>query len=498
VRIEMAKFLQETVRESGLKADNVVKSDEFKEFFRKVRATGEQPSPSDVIRVAKLFTNEIALDNLSRPQLVSMCKYMNIHAFGTDNFLKHQIRNRLEKLRVDDMMINAEGIESLSTKELQQACQSRGIRTLAMSPARLREELEQWIELHYVNGISGVLLILSRAFNFENKGDDVMSSLVTTLSSLPENLINEAELSVAADQANYKQKLEVLREQQELIEDEAEQEQKEVEARKEKKEADEAAKREKEEAAKAAAKAAADEAAAAAAAAAAASAEAAAQVTGATGALPSAVASSTATPPAATPAPEPVAPEPVAASVDDAKMTKEQVVELAEALSILTAKSSIVKERDELQALFADNLLGEAESKERPEETDSKTVALSKKVRAMIKKIDAQLEKYNEKVGSSLNLIHTNSKGQISMADLKAALGVIKHAPMAQLIETIGQKLDPDGDGFVELDHVLDLAQDDGLGIVLNDEATDLIDKGYGMRQDVKDLKPKREDIIAE
>lgn len=35
VRIEMAKFLQETVRESGLKADSVVRSDEFKEFFRK-------------------------------------------------------------------------------------------------------------------------------------------------------------------------------------------------------------------------------------------------------------------------------------------------------------------------------------------------------------------------------------------------------------------------------------------------------------------------------
>ena len=36
VRIEMAKFLQETVKESGLKADSVVRSDEFKEFFRKV------------------------------------------------------------------------------------------------------------------------------------------------------------------------------------------------------------------------------------------------------------------------------------------------------------------------------------------------------------------------------------------------------------------------------------------------------------------------------
>jgi hypothetical protein len=32
----MAKFLQETVRGSGLKMDNVIKSDEFKQFFRKV------------------------------------------------------------------------------------------------------------------------------------------------------------------------------------------------------------------------------------------------------------------------------------------------------------------------------------------------------------------------------------------------------------------------------------------------------------------------------
>lgn len=32
----MAKFLQETVSESGLKAEGVVNSDEFKEFFRKV------------------------------------------------------------------------------------------------------------------------------------------------------------------------------------------------------------------------------------------------------------------------------------------------------------------------------------------------------------------------------------------------------------------------------------------------------------------------------
>jgi LETM1 and EF-hand domain-containing protein 1 len=40
-------------------------------------------------------------------------------------------------------------------------------------------------------------------------------------------------------------------------------------------------------------------------------------------------------------------------------MTKEQLGELAEALSILSAKSSIVKEKDELKQLMSDNISSE-------------------------------------------------------------------------------------------------------------------------------------------
>jgi LETM1 and EF-hand domain-containing protein 1 len=61
---------------------------------------------------------------------------------------------------------------------------------------------------------------------------------------------------------------------------------------------------------------------------------------------------------------EPVQPEAEAVvpaeDAPDARMTKEQLSELAEALSILTAKSSIVKERDELKSLLEENLLSEA------------------------------------------------------------------------------------------------------------------------------------------
>ena len=128
----------------------------------------------------------------------------------------------------------------------------------------------------------------------------------------------------------------------------------------------------------------------------------------------------------------------------------------------------------------------------------------------MIKKIDAQLEKYDEKVGSSLNVIETNARGQISLADLKRAMAVIKHAPKEEEVEALGKKLDVDSDGFVvsspsrwvsemadgqELDHVVELTQDMGLGIVMEDqEAQKLLTKGAEVRhskdaKDAKDLK---------
>jgi len=239
MRLDMAKFLQETLRESGLRANaHIVGSDAFKEFFRKVRSTGESPSAQDVINVAKLFDDDLTLDNLSRPQLVSMSRYMGLNAFGTDNFLRGAVRSRLVDLRRDDQLIDQEGINSLSVTELQAACQSRGIRTSGVSPARLREELFTWIQLHLHNRVSGVLLVLGRAFQFDRKpGEDedgktaIIQSLEMVLCGLPDNLLNEAELEVDLDNASYKQKLEVLQQQQELIEDEEEQEQKEEDAR---------------------------------------------------------------------------------------------------------------------------------------------------------------------------------------------------------------------------------------------------------------------------
>ncbi|KAJ7285927.1 LETM1-like protein-domain-containing protein [Mycena rebaudengoi] len=424
VRLDMAKFLQETLRESPLKANaHIVGSDAFKEFFR------------------KLFDDDLTLDNLSRPQLVSMSRYMGLNAFGTDNFLRGAIRSRLLELRRDDQLIDSEGVDELSTSELQHACQSRGIRTGGVSPARLREELTTWIQLHLHNRVSGVLLVLGRAFHFDKKPGEVsedgktavIASLESVLSGLPDNLLNEAELEVDSDKASYKQKLEVLQQQEELIEDEEEQEQKEEDARRAKREADEL------------------------------------EARTAQSLLPDSE----------------LLPEKL--EEDNARMTTEQLKELSEAMSILSTKSSVLKERDELRALMEENLLAEEDPK-------SPSGGLTKRIRSMLTKIDSQIQAYDARVGSSLQLISADAQGRISVQDLEKALAVIKHKPDDVVGQAVIQKLDVDKDGFVELEHVLGLVREEGLGIVMDDDAQSLLGQG----REIKNSKPRKEDIVQE
>jgi LETM1 and EF-hand domain-containing protein 1, mitochondrial len=202
------------------------KKEEFQEFFRKVRATGEAPTKEDVIKVCKIFKDDLTLDNLSRPQLVGMCKYMNLNTFGTDAMLRYQIRHRMRQIKRDDKAISFEGVDSLSVPELQMACAARGLRTHGMSPGKLREDLQLWLDLRLKYNIPSTLLVLSNAYMYtsgkDSEIDSQIGALQAVLSSIPEELFHEIELEVhnAEGAATNKQRLEVLKEQQELIDEE--------------------------------------------------------------------------------------------------------------------------------------------------------------------------------------------------------------------------------------------------------------------------------------
>ncbi|KFV70172.1 hypothetical protein N307_08690, partial [Dryobates pubescens] len=221
VKLELAKFLQDTIEEMALKnkaaKGNATK--DFSMFFQKIRETGERPSNEEILRFSKLFEDELTLDNLTRPQLVALCKLLELQSIGTNNFLRFQLTMRLRSIKADDKMIAEEGVDTLTVKELQAACRARGMRALGVTEERLKEQLKQWLDLHLNQEIPTSLLILSRAMYLP----DTLSpadQLKTTLQTLPESAAKEAQVKVAeveGEKVDNKARLEATLQEEEAI-----------------------------------------------------------------------------------------------------------------------------------------------------------------------------------------------------------------------------------------------------------------------------------------
>ncbi|XP_039203559.1 mitochondrial proton/calcium exchanger protein isoform X1 [Crotalus tigris] len=221
VKLEVAKFLQDTIEEIALKnkaaKGNATK--DFSTFFQKIRETGERPSNEEILRFSKLFEDELTLDNLTRPQLVALCKLLELQSIGTNNFLRFQLIMRLRSIKADDKLITEEGMDSLTVKELQAACRARGMRALGVTEERLKDQLKQWLDLHLNQEIPTSLLILSRALYLPETLSPA-DQLKTTLQILPENVAKEAQVKAAeveGEQIDNKARLEATLQEEEAI-----------------------------------------------------------------------------------------------------------------------------------------------------------------------------------------------------------------------------------------------------------------------------------------
>uniref|UniRef100_U3F7T7 Mitochondrial proton/calcium exchanger protein n=1 Tax=Micrurus fulvius TaxID=8637 RepID=U3F7T7_MICFL len=221
VKLEVAKFLQDTIEEIALKnkaaKGNATK--DFSTFFQKIRETGERPSNEEILRFSKLFEDELTLDNLTRPQLVALCKLLELQSIGTNNFLRFQLTMRLRSIKADDKLITEEGLDSLTVKELQAACRVRGMRALGVTEERLKDQLKQWLDLHLNQEIPTSLLILSRALYLPETLSPA-DQLKTTLQILPENVAKEAQVKAAeveGEEIDNKARLEATLQEEEAI-----------------------------------------------------------------------------------------------------------------------------------------------------------------------------------------------------------------------------------------------------------------------------------------
>lgn len=231
VKLEMAKFLQNTLDEMALQQKGDKHSHnakEFVQFFEKIRTSGEQASNEEIIKFSKLFEDEITLDSLGRPQIIALCRLLQLQPIGTNNFLRFQLRMKLRSLRADDQMIQKEGVDILTVNELQFACKARGMRALGVSEERLRSQLQQWLELSLNENIPPSLLLLSRAL-YVPEHLPAAEQLKATISALPEKAAMEAKLKIGEKEGKVdnKTKIEVIKQEEAAIKMEQEEKQEE-------------------------------------------------------------------------------------------------------------------------------------------------------------------------------------------------------------------------------------------------------------------------------
>lgn len=217
-----SEYIKSTIEKSGLNFQKQFTIDEKKSFvlfFDKI-TLGEKPSNEQLICVAGMFKNDNILDNLSRLQLVAMTKYMSLRPFGTNSLLRYLIRHRLMTIIKDDKEISYEGVKSLTFSELETSCLQRGIKTSNKTIEMLQNDLSAWLDLRLNKKIPSSLLILSSLYTYNDSSNPVDSyydSLLSVLSSIPDDIYNTVKLELSND---AKLKLDVLKKEEELIKEE--------------------------------------------------------------------------------------------------------------------------------------------------------------------------------------------------------------------------------------------------------------------------------------
>ncbi|SCV06029.1 LANO_0H20538g1_1 [Lachancea nothofagi CBS 11611] len=195
----------------------------FNQFYQHVRATGEPESRQQLIHVARLFTDDTVLDNVTRPYLVALAKYINLQPFGTDVMLRYRIRYKMLELKKDDFALYYEGVNSLDSAELRTACASRGIRNLNVEDSVLRNNLSIWLYMRLKDKIPSTLLIMATAYTYGDVSSrkTLYEALCDVLSGIPDELYHEVKVNVVEENdATNKSKMAQIKEQEEIMREE--------------------------------------------------------------------------------------------------------------------------------------------------------------------------------------------------------------------------------------------------------------------------------------
>lgn len=248
-KLEYARFLQKTLDQMEVvdsSSHHSRSAADFVRFYDRIKTGGAEPvTNQDILKFSKLFEDSITLDNMTRGQLVAICRLLEFTPIGTNAFLRFQIEMQLRKLKADDVIIAKEGVEQMTVGELQTACKERGMRAVGLTQEKLVTQLRQWIELSTNEKVPPSLLLLSRTLFLPTAATSAQA-LEASIGALPEAVATGAKAKIGEKEGKIDNvtRLEIIRQEQAKIEQEAV-EQERVKEEKEKKAEEDKTKRDR-------------------------------------------------------------------------------------------------------------------------------------------------------------------------------------------------------------------------------------------------------------
>ena len=231
------EFVKETKRKQEIIGSSSVES--LEKLLEKIK-NNQDITNKQILKLASLFDDEMALDNASQSVLANMCRYMELNSYGTTTMLRTRLYQKIRSIRKEDAVkifleisskylfiysfiyiqgIRKEGLDNIPESLLKQLLRERGMRS-DFQEWVLRANMNKWLELSLDNEVPITLLIMSRIFTLQHvPGQDTTEMLKDTISTISDATTKEM-LVEKGGINDLKLEKEIIERQQKLIDDE--------------------------------------------------------------------------------------------------------------------------------------------------------------------------------------------------------------------------------------------------------------------------------------
>ena len=140
----------------------------------------------------RLFRDGVVVDQLDRPQLASLARFLGVLTGGGDEWVRTGVRRQLRGIAREDRELFAEGIEGLTKAELAGICERRGLKSEGLRKADYAAALDEWLRYSVEQRVPAGVMMMSSMLAMGGKRE-LKEMFAATVAMMNDEVVQEVE-----------------------------------------------------------------------------------------------------------------------------------------------------------------------------------------------------------------------------------------------------------------------------------------------------------------